>query len=279
MSRGSVSGSPARQLVQLVWDNTSRDSWLRLNEVMRDAVGLAISAGLRFAKDDIGHFSKTMRMHYWASAEGLYSAAVPRGNISACQAIEAFKGRTPFMFEDERIYVGREFVWQGDAVTCTSIDKDSLIACSYRNGRDGKIKRRYTVTLEEVQAIGKASRAEKKAAKEAKEKAEREAEEQRRAEEEERRRRWEEQRQKDNQERLARLAGLSPDLLARAVTVEDGVAAGLCRDGIIDFCKRYAGGRQAGTMQEVIELASKVEEGHYLDSIELLARHLAGPLP
>ncbi len=276
MSGRGKAASPARQLVQIVWDNTSRDSWQRLNAVMHKAASLAIEAGLRFEKGDIQHFAETMRMHYWASAEGLYSAAAARGNISACQAVEAFLARVPFIFEEERIYVGRTFVWEGEEVTCTSIDKESLIACSYRDGRGGKIKRRHTVTRDEVKAIGKASRAEKKAAKEATEKLKREAEEQRKAEEEERRRRWEEQRQEDLRQRRARLAALPPDVLARTVTLDDGVAAGLCRDGVRDFCERYAGGRQTGTMQEVVEIAGRVEEGHYIDSIVLLASHLTG---
>lgn len=278
--------SPARDLVQVVWDNAPRDSWQRLNAAMYSAVKLAVRAGLTFAKDDFDHFESSMRMYYWigqGGVESLYGTAVGQGNTSACQAIEAFLNREPFLFEGVRIHVGHDFVWQGEMVRCTSIDQDSLIACSYR--APGKVHRRHTITREEVRACARASRAEKKAAKEAKEQLVREEKEKRRAEEEkwraeneEHRRRFEEQQRHYRQERIASLQALAPEVLTRTVTIEDAVAAKLCREGVVDFCARFLDGRQTATLHEVIEAAAAAEAdggiAHYLDSIGVLAAYV-----
>ena len=82
------------------------------------------------------------------------------------------------------------------------------------------------------------------------------------------------QRQKQIEEQIARLAAIAPAILARTVTVEDAVAVELCREGVVDFCNRYLDGRQAATIQEVIDAAAKVTDGHYLDSIERLVWHV-----
>lgn len=117
------------------------------------------------------------------------------GNLSAAKAIEHYLGREPFMWAEatktaKRLFVGAWFTWNGERVKVTSIAQDHLIACSYvGDSRDyswidgyrekletekvgdnvvitygpickdqssrEKIKRRYTVTLEELKATRK----------------------------------------------------------------------------------------------------------------------------
>lgn len=105
-----LSGSPAYQLVALVWAQTAFRSWIRLNHTMQDALLLAIKAGLRFAKDDIGSIFGRFRGSYWfgADSERFYRCAVEAGNTSACQSWEHWVGRPPFLLKGRRLYVGAE---------------------------------------------------------------------------------------------------------------------------------------------------------------------------
>jgi len=137
--------SPAFKLAQHVWQHaqaaTPGHSWQRLNQGMHGAVGLAIGVGLRFGKEDFVRFMDEFRAGYWIGAghEQFYSAAVQVRNMSACHAYEFWQDRKPFIMDGQRMYVGREFVWDGLRVRCTSFGPEHFIAvCTpnpvYRSG-------------------------------------------------------------------------------------------------------------------------------------------------
>lgn len=160
--------SPARQLVDLVWENNQKaisgHSWQRLNRSMRHAVVVAIDAGLPFNLDDFEFFSNNYRMYRWGGSsdgnsvgERFYGLAVEERNMSACKSFENWKKRKPFIFQKERIYVGKEFKWNNEIVMCTSFSEEDnyLVACSYKDKpKDDysrtKIKHRYKITIEEL---------------------------------------------------------------------------------------------------------------------------------
>lgn len=146
--------SPAYELLYHTWkhaNNAPIFSWERLNRSMHGAVILAIDSGMRFDKDDFSKISKDFRMGYWADGEGIYSQAVKSGNISACQALETWFNRKPFIAKfpvdlrtygigrdalrkEGRIAVGTRFRWDGEYVRVTSFANDgkSLTACAYK---------------------------------------------------------------------------------------------------------------------------------------------------
>jgi hypothetical protein len=144
----------AMDLVSLVWDGSIRSytsdlrgkgdcDWDKVNSAMYDAVNLAIRAGLYFGTCDFRTFEEKFEINHWAGrdrhmfGESLYANAVQSGNTNACISFEMWKNRKPFIYEGERIYVGREFTWKGKKVECTSFAEDGsyLIACSYRTER------------------------------------------------------------------------------------------------------------------------------------------------
>jgi len=193
--------SPAMTLVRLVWDNAlgagPNHSWERINGAMRAAVGLAISAGLRFEPGDFQEMAESFDMNHWAGTdprggtygEWFYSQAVSSSNLSAAQSFEQWRGRGPFIFDNcdgwsgygmeahgttvrrtGRLAVGVRLQWPHrkdgqETVTVTSFAGDglSLTACSYRQERyEKKVLHRYRITREDL-AANKAMR--KQAAK------------------------------------------------------------------------------------------------------------------
>lgn len=169
--------SPARAFVRLVRTHgqaATAHSWVRLNQALSQAASLAIQAGLRFELDDFTYFHAQLRASYWIGAhERLYATACKVGNLSACRAYEHHYGFCPFELDDQRIYVGYEFEWSGEKVTCTSIHNDHLVACSYGPQGDApsyqrKVKRRYKITHAEIHSLDKARAAAKDDAKMAK---------------------------------------------------------------------------------------------------------------
>lgn len=153
--------SPAMELLTLVWEETPRGSWDRLNQSMKVAMRLAITAKMLFALDDFATARRVFRGGYWFGVpmgEMFYSLAVETGNLSAAQSFEAWTDRPPFIADRVdhrkrgRLAIGSTFQWRGETVAVTSFAEDGsyLTACTYRD-RDTetyrrKIKNRYTIT-------------------------------------------------------------------------------------------------------------------------------------
>ncbi len=173
--------SPVLDLLDTVWnhgDRATSHSWARINTSLRQALCLAIGAGIKFQPDDFEQIQKRYRFHYWGGndrggfAEQFYGLAIAEGNLSAARAFETWKGRPPFICdsvyggagarfahrgghfrERGRLSVGSTFTWQGQDVTVTSFcDLGTyLIACSYKPAAGGhlyrsQIEKRFTIT-------------------------------------------------------------------------------------------------------------------------------------
>lgn len=163
--------SPALQLVRLVFTEGQKatgHSWTRLNQALYQAAKVAIEGGMRFNLEDFTDFYVEMRAGYWIGAhpDGLYAAACKVGNLSACRAYEHHYGFCPYELDGQRVFVGHDFVWEGERVTCTSVSKDHLVACSYASQGEAphykrKIERRYKISHEEIWAEDNARAAHK----------------------------------------------------------------------------------------------------------------------
>jgi hypothetical protein len=173
--------SPAIQLLDLVWSNCNEvngHSWERLNGSMKDALSLAISAGMAFDLGDFASFRERYRFGYWGGqdsggfAEGFYTEAVCKGNMSAAKSFEQWKGRKPFITEDAeatmrygrrvesrcggRLTVDSRFTFRGELLTVTSFSDggEYLTACTYKlcehDQYRRKIAKRFKITREEL---------------------------------------------------------------------------------------------------------------------------------
>ncbi len=157
--------SPALQLVRLVFvqgQQATDHSWTRLNMALRQGLEVAIKGGLVFDLGDFAAFYSQLRAAYWIGAypDGLYAVACEFGNLSACKSYENYYDFAPYELEGQRVFVGRQFTWSGEHVTCTSIAKDALIACSYKPNESGsydsrKILHRHSITPAEMKAEDK----------------------------------------------------------------------------------------------------------------------------
>lgn len=156
--------SPALQLVRLVYiegQQATGHSWVRLNSALFSAVKVAIKGGLLFDIGDFKAFHSELRAGYWIGAHphGLYAIACEFGNLSACKSYEQCYGFAPYELEGQRVFVGRQFTWAGEHVTCTSIAGDALVACSYKPNTQGsyerKILHRFSITNEEMKTEDK----------------------------------------------------------------------------------------------------------------------------
>lgn len=164
MSKSENHYSPALEFILLCWQRAPRKSWDRLNHAMYGATRIAIHSGMRFEPEDFAVLAAQTRSHRWImnAGEGLYSEAcgAERGteNLSAAIAMEAsYFPRPAFIWAEEvktpsRLSVGSRFTWQGLRVKVTSIHKDSLVACSYKDANEGEIDRRFNISLEALAA-------------------------------------------------------------------------------------------------------------------------------
>ena len=162
--------SPAYRLIEHVWVNQGHGmgrSRERSGHAMSAALALAVRFGLRFDIDDMSHLAAGANYEPFCYA-GEYDYALACGserglfNNSAAMSFEAWKDRKPFKIEEPhsntptRIYVGREFGWQGEYVTCTSFAADGsyLTACEYHPRKKGsyenKVKRRHKITVADI---------------------------------------------------------------------------------------------------------------------------------
>lgn len=156
--------SPALAFVRHLYrhgQGATGHSWVRLNAALFGAVSVAIEGGLEFAERDFAEFYSRFKGAYWLGTppDRFYSTACEYGNISAAKSYEAAMGFKPYTLEGQRVYVGRRFTWNEQSVRCTSIGRDGLVACSYKERKKGeygdKIDRRYTISNEEMAAEDK----------------------------------------------------------------------------------------------------------------------------
>lgn len=174
------SKTPVSDLLELVWDNAqaaTSHSWERLNHAMETAFHLAIGAGFQFQAEDLD--MSGFRADYWFDSERAYTRAIREGNISACQAIEAWKKRKPFILDRVRpprygsqfahmsgarqrgrIGVGCTFLHDGAEyeVTSFAVDGSYLNAVLRSKGVNGK-RKRLKLTHDGIYAARKAARA------------------------------------------------------------------------------------------------------------------------
>lgn len=128
-------------------------SWRKLNGAMHKGMSAAIEAGMPFAENDVTTIASKMNGRYWLHVDGLYALAVEWDNVSACKAFEQNRGFKPYELDGRRIFVGRDFVWKGTRVTCTSISAKDMVACSYKGNPSDyprKIDRRFALTNEDI---------------------------------------------------------------------------------------------------------------------------------
>lgn len=183
--------SPALHMIRHVREHKGNGmgrSNERQNQVIDEAIRLAIGGGLRFDVGDFKALATPSHQSYYAKSflryhdqEGHYSAACGRDrgreNMSAALAFEAWSGRKPFLIRQDpdvktatRVYVGCQFQWYGQRVKATSFNDEagSFTACTYK-GREEvrcdkcgqidwdktetsseKIDKRHTITHEAI---------------------------------------------------------------------------------------------------------------------------------
>ena len=167
--------SPAIRVLRAAWEGTKPfPSWRIINCAMRSALTTCIAAQIKFGEDDFSVMGRDFRSGYWLGADWdqgtIYGLAIKSSNNTCWKAIESHLARPPFLLKGKRIYPGYQFEWQQvGAVTCTSLQQDAVIVCSYRwekvpghcafcepEGRkDHTIDRRITITREALREENK----------------------------------------------------------------------------------------------------------------------------
>lgn len=153
--------------------STGSHAWPVVNNATREALRLAITHRFRFERDDYAAIDRRGRLD---DVEHYYSLACRYGNKSAAISIESHLGRKPWFvrlpgfwpsgrhYPGEsslnRMHVGCGFEWEGEDVTVTSFtESGGVIACSYHQAEPGepaKVKRRFTITRDDVKAAVRA---------------------------------------------------------------------------------------------------------------------------
>lgn len=154
-----VTESPALRMVSiLLWKNRET-SENRLYNQLNSLINVAVESRMRFDLDDLTKITEMAR--WWQPHEGFYRTAIEAKNNSAQKAFEAWKNRAPFLFAGEKLFDGKQFIWQGLRVRVTSFSDDGewVIACQqneiYNDEHPyGKIKtdRVFKLTREELAA-------------------------------------------------------------------------------------------------------------------------------
>jgi len=164
--------TPVIKFVKLARDYaaSSPHSWTRLNQDVRSACIIAAS-GFPWQNGDLDEMMKITGTHICLGEQGaecLYTAAVENNNISACREIERYMGRRPIIADNlcdkkrGRLCIGTEFNWKNQHVRVTSFNGDHhAVCCSYEDkfACPAKIKRRFTISAEDVQKERKAEKA------------------------------------------------------------------------------------------------------------------------
>lgn len=168
--------SPAMEFLGCLWAHkfeAARHSWVALNAGLSDALCLAIKLGLRFDAEDFAYLNTHLGFGYWCGAdnaknhgERFYTEAIEAGNLSACQAFEHYRHRTPFFVQGTRLHLGALVPWEGCQTLVTSFDDaDHVVTlCAYttvasfmrggyaRYRGEGKPLKRFTVTHAQLRA-------------------------------------------------------------------------------------------------------------------------------
>lgn len=123
-------------------------SYKRLNPALRCTLSNCISADLPFRPDTFRRIYNELRGGWWFGdgagshvGEHFYSQACSLNHASAVNSFEHFAERPGVLWEEdvktpERLHVGRRFSWKGCFVEVTSMRKESLVACTYKDSRD-----------------------------------------------------------------------------------------------------------------------------------------------
>jgi hypothetical protein len=126
-------------------DNSPEASYKRLNPSLRSTLDNCITADLPFQRDTFQRIYNELRGGRWfgdgagsADGEHFYTTACLCNHASAQQSFELFAERPGVLWEEnakqpERLHVGSEFTWKGHFITVTSMRKDNLVACSYKD--------------------------------------------------------------------------------------------------------------------------------------------------
>jgi hypothetical protein len=148
--------SAVMQAMDAIWKGAmaaTGHSYTRLNGNMGSFVRNFIEIGMEFGPNDFKEMNAQYRGGYWFNEENWYSQAVNVNNIKACQSLEAYLDRPPFLYKGKRLCVGSEFVWEGKRTKITSLQLSSFVAVIH-NYEDGttKIAKRYTITRDMLKA-------------------------------------------------------------------------------------------------------------------------------
>lgn len=136
---------PVFDICRQVLENSPERSFKRLNPALHSTLTNCIKADLPFQPDTFRRICDELRGSWWFGdgggshlGEHFYTLACELNHASAQQSFEEFAGRPPVLWEEQvkttfRLHVGAQFTWQGHHVTVTSMRKDSLIACTYKD--------------------------------------------------------------------------------------------------------------------------------------------------
>jgi hypothetical protein len=131
-------------ICQTMLAHSPKASYQRLNPALRDTLANCISADLPFKPDTFLRVYNELRGGWWfgdcggsSVGEHFYTTAVGANHASACQSFDNFAKRPGVLWEEDaktpvRLCVGSQFTWLGHFVTVTSMRKDSLVACTYK---------------------------------------------------------------------------------------------------------------------------------------------------
>lgn len=132
-------------ICQRMLANSSERSYKRLNPALRGTLANCIAADLPFQPTTFRKIYNELRGGWFFGdgagshiGEGFYNLACEHNHASAQQSFEKFAGRPACLWEENakpplRLHVGAQFTWQGYYVTVTSMRKDDLVACTYKD--------------------------------------------------------------------------------------------------------------------------------------------------
>lgn len=139
---------PVFNILRAMLSSSPEASYKRLNPALRCTLSDCISADLPFRLNTFNRIYNELRGHWWFGdgggsyvGEHYYSQACLLNHASAYQSFEHFAGRPGVLWEQnaktpERLHVGSRFSWKGCFVEVTSMRKDSLVACTYKDSCD-----------------------------------------------------------------------------------------------------------------------------------------------
>lgn len=143
--------SAALDVMDLVWINSSRNSYQTLNGGLEEVLGCLIEMDFIFGDNDFAEIKERYRGHYWlgVSANGhhygerLYRLGATAYNNTFCLAYEKATSRVPFLFGSQRVFDGFEFFMDGLwwEVTGWTKDNQSIRTVGHKNRmKQGKRK-------------------------------------------------------------------------------------------------------------------------------------------